>query len=465
MVLPGNALSPVTYKAASNYKLVPMGPTSCVVMSYTINQSKQTATAKYVFDGGTEVPNGEKRVSVVCELIIPTKNGETVIKNKTNGNGEYSRLEKMTKTVALTDAEKAAGYKIQFVDIMNRKLKLIGTAILIATFASTFSACSDTKTDEQARYMRVYGTIYNDGELIVTENAVLSFLQYSDMSTIALCGQSNCDHSNAVTEDGLPCLAYGKQTLPFLYNEKLYWFEDRYETKDGKAVESAVLHSSDPLGTSEKEVCKIEGFSCDWISTSVLKNNTLLFFPYQSAYDEKGAITGDNTNHFGVLDIETGKFTDFGATENNKTKILGVYDNKFYFNSSVYDIKTGKYSENTMPSEPPAVRLSDDYYAYNNDSNIEVLTPKTSEPIVIHNDKILSETVILGDYLFQCDNAQWYYYNLKDEAPARHDISYGEGLYAQVLSEYEDSYIISVYNAEEQTVTKEKVAKSDILGE
>ena len=88
-----------------------MGPTSCVVMSYTINQSKQTATAKYVFDGGTEVPNGEKRVSVVCELIIPTKNGETVIKNKTNGNGEYSRLEKMTKTVALTDAEKAAGYK------------------------------------------------------------------------------------------------------------------------------------------------------------------------------------------------------------------------------------------------------------------------------------------------------------------------------------------------------------------
>lgn len=348
---------------------------------------------------------------------------------------------------------------------MNRKLKLIGTAILIATFASTFSACSDTKTDEQARYMRVYGTIYNDGELIVTENAVLSFLQYSDMSTIALCGQSNCDHSNAVTEDGLPCLAYGKQTLPFLYNEKLYWFEDRYETKDGKAVESAVLHSSDPLGTSEKEVCKIEGFSCDWISTSVLKNNTLLFFPYQSAYDEKGAITGDNTNHFGVLDIETGKFTDFGATENNKTKILGIYDNKFYFNSSVYDIKTGKYSENTMPSEPPAVRLSDDYYAYNNDSNIEVLTPKTSEPIVIHNDKILSETVILGDYLFQCDNAQWYYYNLKDEAPARHDISYGEGLYAQVLSEYEDSYIISVYNAEEQTVTKEKVSKSDILGE
>ena len=131
----------------------------------------------------------------------------------------------------------------------------------------------------------------------------------------------------------------------------------------------------------------------------------------------------------------------------------------------MYDIKTGKYSENTMPSEPPAVRLSDDYYAYNNDSNIEVLTPKTSEPIVIHNDKISSETVILGDYLFQCDNAQWYYYNLKDEAPARHDISYGEGLYAQVLSEYEDSYIISVYNAEEQTVTKEKVAKSDILGE
>ena len=111
MVLPGNALSPVTYKAASNYKLVPMGPTSCVVMSYTINRSQQTATAKY------EVPNGEKSVSVVCELIIPTKNGETVIKNKSNGNGEYSRLDKMTKTVALTAAEKAAGYKIQFVDI------------------------------------------------------------------------------------------------------------------------------------------------------------------------------------------------------------------------------------------------------------------------------------------------------------------------------------------------------------
>ncbi|WP_417111208.1 hypothetical protein [Hominenteromicrobium sp.] len=111
MVLPGNALSPVTYKAASNYKLVPMGPTSCVVMSYTINRSQQTATAKYEFNGGTEVPNGEKSVSVVCELIIPTKNGETVIKNKSNGNGEYSRLDKMTKKLALTAAEKSEGYK------------------------------------------------------------------------------------------------------------------------------------------------------------------------------------------------------------------------------------------------------------------------------------------------------------------------------------------------------------------
>lgn len=111
MVLPGNALSPVTYKAASNYKLVPMGPTSCVVMSYTINRSQQTATAKYEFNGGTEVPNGEKSVSVVCELIIPTKNGETVIKNKSNGNGEYSRLDKMTKTVALTAAEKQQDIK------------------------------------------------------------------------------------------------------------------------------------------------------------------------------------------------------------------------------------------------------------------------------------------------------------------------------------------------------------------
>lgn len=42
---------------------------------------------------------------------------------------------------------------------MNRKLKLIGTAILIATFASTFSACSDTKTDEQARYASIRNNI------------------------------------------------------------------------------------------------------------------------------------------------------------------------------------------------------------------------------------------------------------------------------------------------------------------
>ena len=53
MVLPGNALSPVTYKAASNYKLVPMGPTSCVVMSYTINMystvGRRFQTAKKEF--------------------------------------------------------------------------------------------------------------------------------------------------------------------------------------------------------------------------------------------------------------------------------------------------------------------------------------------------------------------------------------------------------------------------------
>lgn len=60
MVLPGNALSPVTYKAASNYKLVPMGPTSCVVMSYTINRSQQTATANMNSTVGRRFPTAKK---------------------------------------------------------------------------------------------------------------------------------------------------------------------------------------------------------------------------------------------------------------------------------------------------------------------------------------------------------------------------------------------------------------------
>lgn len=66
MVLPGNALSPVTYKAASNYKLVPMRPTSCVVMSYTINQSKQTATANMYSTVGRRFQRRKKSFSGLC---------------------------------------------------------------------------------------------------------------------------------------------------------------------------------------------------------------------------------------------------------------------------------------------------------------------------------------------------------------------------------------------------------------
>ncbi len=346
---------------------------------------------------------------------------------------------------------------------MNKAFKITALSMLAAAAVLT-AACSKTQTDNSAHITHLYGTTYNDGELIVTNDAKLSFLQYSDMETIIMCNQINCEHINYTTDEGLPCLAYGKENLPFLSGEKLYWLINLTETQNGKPVDYMELHSSDPFGTLEKTICRIDGLSCDWTTESCIKNNTLMFFPYESVYDENGAKTDEMIYHFGVLDISSGKFTDFGATEDNQTALLGMYDNKLYFNNSVYDMASGEIAENKLVHDAVSVRMTEKYYAYNTENSVEIITPDKEENIILRGEKISYDCMIVGDLLFQKDENNWYYYDLSADDPVKKNINYKTGVYAQVVAEYEDSFILNVLDPDTRTVVKEKAAKSDILG-
>lgn len=113
----GYATSRVIYKPASGYKRLAFTPTYGVIMSYSVNTTKQSATCSYKFDDGAGIPSGNKQAYIRCEYILPNDTNTTTIYTKTSGgNSASSLLPSKSATVALTENQISAGYKIQFLD-------------------------------------------------------------------------------------------------------------------------------------------------------------------------------------------------------------------------------------------------------------------------------------------------------------------------------------------------------------
>lgn len=346
-----------------------------------------------------------------------------------------------------------------------KKTKITKLICSLVLFAAAFTACSSDTAEAESAKIVIWGTVYSNGELIETESCALTFLDYGTMETVYLCEQINCDHSDYVTEDELPCFAYGKEILPVLYGGRLYWLRDSSTVSGGKLQNSLTLMSSEPFGLAEKEICKINGLTLDFSSSAYMKNGVLYFFPYEQETDENNVVTDNFSYHLAVLELSSGKFTDLGAQGTKEPSIKGFYDNKFYFDDNVCDTKNKSVSANETPHNSGETVISDDYYAYNSGENIEILCSGGKDKKTILSDAIDMESVIVDHRLFISKNSgtEWYYYDLTEEAPAKHNITADLG-WAQVIAQYEDDYILNVFNPEEQSVSKVKVPKSEIFG-
>lgn len=340
--------------------------------------------------------------------------------------------------------------------------KLICSLVLIA---AAFTACSSDTAETESAKIVIWGTVYSNGELIETESCALTFLDYGTMETVYLCEQINCDHSDYVTEDELPCFAYGKEILPVLYGGRLYWLRDSSTVSGGKLQNSLTLMSSEPFGLSEKEICKITGLTLDLSSSAYMKNGVLYFFPYEQETDENDIVTDKLSYHFAILELSSGRYTDLGVQGTQEPSIKGFYDNKFYFDDNVCDTKNKSVLANETPHNSGETVISDDYYAYNLGENIEILCAGGKDKKIILSDAIDMESVIVDHRLFMSKNSgtEWYCYDLTEEAPAKHNITANLG-WAQVIAQHENDYILNVFNPEEQSVSKVKVPKSEIFG-
>lgn len=311
----------------------------------------------------------------------------------------------------------------------------------------------------------IWGTVYGNGELSETESCALTFLDYGTMETVYLCEQINCDHSNYLTEDEQPCFAYGKEILPVLYGGRLYWFCDSSTVSGGKLQNSLTLMSSEPFGLSEKEICKIDGLTLDFSASAYMKNGVLYFFPYEQETDENNVVTNKFSYHLASLELSSGKYTDLGVQGTQEPSIKGFYDDKFYFDDNVFDVKNKSVSANETPHNDGETVISDDYYAYNLRENIEILCAGGKDKKIILSDAVNIESIIVDHHLFMSKNSEteWYYYDLTEEAPAKHNITANLG-WAQVIAQHEDDYILNVFDPEEQSISKVKVSKSETFG-
>ncbi|MDD3612248.1 MAG: hypothetical protein PHT05_00520, partial [Clostridia bacterium] len=85
-------------------------------------------------------------------------------------------------------------------------------------------------------------------------NNALCFYDFESMQSVYLCAEPNCNHT-----DHERCKAFRSSHMPFLYNEKLYYFTgESYYERDGSIKHTTKLIESDFSGSIEKTITEFE---------------------------------------------------------------------------------------------------------------------------------------------------------------------------------------------------------------
>lgn len=158
-------------------------------------------------------------------------------------------------------------------------------------------------------------------------NNALCFYDFESMQSVYLCAEPNCNHT-----DHERCKAFRSSHMPFLYNEKLYYFTgESYYERDGSIKHTTKLIESDFSGSVEKTITE---FEADNITSYIcyLVGDTLYYIGAKIRYTDLGSSNYSSHSLFSI-NLSDGRVNTIGKIlDGYNVNIMphGIIDNKLF---------------------------------------------------------------------------------------------------------------------------------------
>ncbi len=311
-----------------------------------------------------------------------------------------------------------------------KKNRLLGriAAVIILVFpgCSAKKPASDGGTVRLTMSKNVAESV--NGELYSDESGRLNFADFETMNTTVLCSKPNCPHT-----DENDCSAFGMNNFPFIYGDKLYFFNTEVIFEDEEIREDTTIFKADLDGTNRTALNTIEGYTVE-TSYMQLVGDTVYMAVKKVGWDnETGVRSGAQEIRLASFNLSANKLEmleEICRGEGGASIIIhGLQNGKIYFyqNSTddpwnaddplneqgsrhydedfrAFDISSGKVCDTDLP-EPYCI--GDGYYVYSENGGTKILGEDGSEKIV--KDFQLTDTIIspVNGKIINCFTNTW----------------------------------------------------------
>lgn len=364
---------------------------------------------------------------------------------------------------------------------MNKRIKC--TVCVIAALM-LLSGCNSnvTQNETQNREISRFSNLCNSGELYI-DNGKAVFFDFLSMTAAPLCSNPNCPHTDDKT-----CSAYNMHEIPFIYNEKIYYFDsDIIDDGNNNFSDTTDIYISDLDGTNRSVVKTIENLCLEEVSNMFIVGNNLYLFAVKHNFSEYGEYGSEQTKevHFCKFNLSDYSFTDMallGTDYSNNGHILGVFNDSiyFYYNyletpDTLLDCIIYKYKEYKYDLKSKEISESDidnihailcGWVITENDLGRTMRNEKGKEIAIEY--KYSDFDCILNDIAF---SGYGYCVDTADGKKYRLNLNYQDEnaqilIFGYTVKDYIDGkYIIRLLNYAENSIDYISLTESELIGE
>lgn len=367
---------------------------------------------------------------------------------------------------------------------MNKMIK--GTVCVIAA-SVLLSGCNPrvTYNENQIREISYFSNLCNNGELYM-DNDKAVFYDFHSMTAALLCSKPNCLHNSEKT-----CSAYNMHGVPFIYNNKIYYFvSDIIDDGNKNFSDTTDVYTSDLDGTNRSVVNTFEDFCLEEASKMFIVGNDLYLFAVKHNFSEYGGFGSEQTKEvlfckFNLSDKSLTDLASLGTDYSNNGYILGVFNNSIYFYYSYLDnpinysdvisenvtFKYKKYKYNLKSEEISECDIdnisliSGGWIITENDLVCTMLNEEGQEITIDEKnndfDCVINDIAFSGYYGYCVDLASGkkYRLNFTNENTQNVNVRY-------TVKEYiDDKYIVQVQNYAENNRDYISLTENELIGE